>query len=69
MKQPTEDADSVSFMVVLHEELVTIHYVLVEVPRDRLIEDSSSKAEERPHYTGLEVRPDAGLPVCGTQFG
>ena len=47
MMQLTEDADAVSFMIVLHEELVTVHYVRGEVPREGLVKNSSRDAEER----------------------
>jgi len=57
----TEDADAVSFMVVLHEELVTVHYVRGEVPREGLVKNSSRDAEERRDYTRLKVSPDASL--------
>ena len=61
MVRLTKDADSVSFMVVLHEELVAVHYVCGEVPREGLVKNSSRDAEERRDYTRLKVRPDASL--------
>jgi len=63
----TEDADAVSFMVVLHEELVTVHYVRLEVPREGQVKSPSRDAEERRDYTRLKVRPDASLSC--PQFG
>src|SRR5579863_7636478 len=57
----TEDADAVSFVIVLHEELVAVHYVLGEVPREGLVKYSSRDAEERRDYTRLKVCPDASL--------
>ena len=38
----TEDADNVSLVIILHKELVTIHYVLGEIPRERLVQGSST---------------------------
>jgi hypothetical protein len=67
MNDPTKDADSVSFMIILHKEFVSIHYVLGDVPRDRLIQNSSTEAEKWRNYTWLEVRPDASL--CSLQSG
>ena len=67
MMRPTEDADAVSFMVVLHEELVTVHYVRLEVPREGQVKNPSRDAEERRDHTRLKVSPDAGL-FC-PQFG
>jgi len=47
MKQLTEHADTISFMIILHEELVAVHYVIGEVPRERLVKNPSKGAEER----------------------
>ena len=67
MTRLTEDADAVSFVIVLHEELVAVHYVLGEVPREGLVKDSSRDTEERRDYTRWKVGPDASL-FC-PQFG
>src|SRR5260221_9290058 len=67
MTRLTEDADAVSFVIVLHEELVAVHYVRGEVPREGLVKYSSRDAEERRDYTRLKVRPDASL--FRPQFG
>lgn len=61
MTRLTEDADAVSFVIVLHEELVTVHYVRGEIPREGLVKYSSRDAEERRDDTRLKVRPDARL--------
>jgi hypothetical protein len=61
MDELTKDADSVSFMIILHKEFVSIHYVLGDVPCDRQIQDSSTEAEKWRNYTWLEVRSDASL--------
>jgi len=61
MMRLTEDADAVSFMVILHEELVAVHYVCGEVPCEGLVKNSSRDTEERGDYTRLKVRPDASL--------
>ena len=63
----TEDADAVAFMVVLHEELVAVHYVRLEEPREGLVKNPSRDAEERRDHTRLKVSPNAGL-FC-LQFG
>jgi hypothetical protein len=47
MKGLTENADTVSFVIILHEELVAVHYVLREVPRECLVKNPSNGAEER----------------------
>lgn len=67
MDELTKDADTVSLVIILHQELVTVHYVLGEVPRKRLVQDSSTEAENRRNHSGLEVRPDASL--CSPQSG
>jgi hypothetical protein len=63
MEQLTEYTDMVSFVIILHEELVTVHYVFREVPRERLVENPSSGAEERRDDARFKVRPDAGLLI------
>jgi hypothetical protein len=63
MKQLTEHADTISFMIILHEELVTVHYVFGEVPRERLVKNPSKGAEERRDDTRLVVCPDPCLSV------
>jgi hypothetical protein len=37
MTRLTEDADAVPFVIVLHEELVTVHYVRGEIPCEGLV--------------------------------
>ena len=61
MKQLTEHADAISLVIILHEELVAVHYVFGEVPRERLVKNSGSGAEERRDDSRLEVCPDPGL--------
>ena len=61
MRQLTEDVDIVSFVIVLHEELVAVHYVFGEVPCESQVKNRSSLAEEWRDDARFEVRPDAGL--------
>ena len=59
MKQLTEDVDIVSFVIILHEELVAVHYVFGEVPCKAQVKNRSSIAEEWRDNARGEVRPNA----------
>lgn len=61
LRQRTEYADAVPFMIILHEELVAVHYVFGEVPRERLIKKPSSDAEDGRNNAGWKVRPNSSL--------
>lgn len=37
MTRLIEDANAISFVIVLHEELVAVHYVRGEVPREGFV--------------------------------
>ena len=52
----TEQANGVAFIVILHEELVTVLHMLIEVPSNSLIQDRRPPMKERPN--------DARLKVC-----
>ncbi len=64
-KIQTEDADGIAFVVVLHEELVSVHDVFREIPREHLVQDLSPDAKERRDDARLKVRPDASLYHLG----
>jgi len=48
-------------VVILHEELVSIHDMFGEVPREHLIQSPGSEAKERRNDARLKVRADACL--------
>jgi hypothetical protein len=67
MNELTKDADAVSLVIILHEEFVAVHYVLGEIPRQRLIQNPSTDTENWRNYSWWEVRPDASL--CSPKSG
>jgi hypothetical protein len=57
----TEHAHFVANIVVLHEELVTVYDMLIEVPSDSLIQKRRPPMKERPNNTRLKVSSYSGL--------
>jgi hypothetical protein len=51
-------------MVVLHEELVSVHDMFGEVPREHLIQRPSGETKDGRNDARLKVRPDACLYHC-----
>ena len=79
----TEETDSVTGSIILHQELVPSSYVRVEIPdrgeeewRDRsprnapcegFVKDLGGPLEERRYDAGIEVRSDTWLSILGLE--
>jgi hypothetical protein len=61
MEEQTEDVDLIVLVVILHEELVTVHDMLAEIPRKHQVENPGSMAENWRDDTRLKVGPDTRL--------
>ena len=61
MKAQTEDADTIALVVILHEELVSIHDMFGEVPREHLVQHPGGATKEWRNDARLKVRPNACL--------
>jgi hypothetical protein len=62
----TKQANSVVNIVVLHEELVTIYDMLIEVPSNSLIQERRPPTKERPNDARLKVSSYSGLQTISS---
>lgn len=62
----TKYADFVTNVVILHEEFVSPHYVVVEIPCDSFIQKLGSLSKEWRNYAWRKVCSYARLQRCQT---
>ena len=60
-KNPTEEGNSITVRVLLHEKHVAIEHMLTEVPREPTVKRLGNREEERRDRAGLDVSTDSSL--------